>query len=76
MASPVVTPSITVSKPEQPDWVIVAFIVGAVILGLAGLILGGSVDPSVRHDCFNLATVLGSAAAGGYASRKSASSQH
>lgn len=54
---------------QEEDWVILAFIAGAVVLGLAGLMYPEA-DVATRHDCYNLATVLGSAAAGGYAGLK------
>lgn len=62
-----IPPGTTITRPSnQPEWVILAFIVGAVVLGMAGL-LTPAADVATRHDCYNLATVLGSAAAGGYA---------
>jgi hypothetical protein len=65
-----VPPGTTVSRPSnQPEWVIVIFITGAVVLGLAGLMWPGA-DVSTRHDCYNLALVLASTAGGSYVSGK------
>jgi hypothetical protein len=64
-------PGTSMSRPSnQPEWVIVIFIVGAVVLGLAGLMWNGSVDVATRHDCYNLALVLASPAGGSYVSGK------
>ena len=66
-----IPPGTTVSRSSnQPEWVIVIFITGAVILGLAGLMWPGA-DVATRHDCYNLALVLASTAGGNYVGRKS-----
>lgn len=62
-------PGTTVVRPSnQPEWVIVFFIIGAVILGLAGLMWNGAASDTIRHDCYNLALVLASTAGGNYVS--------